>query len=103
MENIYTSNLNFITQTGIVIVEFYGNGCMNCQIMLPILTQLEATMPYIRFYRVNADTYSNLVQRYNITSLPSLLLFRNGYLLTTIIGVKSVAILRKRIERILFS
>ena len=57
MENVNTINLNHLTQLGTVIVEFYGNGCMNCKIMAPILSQLEVTMPYIRFYRVNADTY----------------------------------------------
>ena len=102
MENVDTTNLNHLNQLGMVIVEFYGNGCMNCKIMAPILSQLEVTMPYIRFYRVNADTYPKLVGRYNVTSLPSLLLFRNGKHLTTIIGVKSLTFLRNHIKNILF-
>ncbi len=88
MEEIYTTDLYSVTQMGNVIVEFYGNGCLNCQMMAPILSNLEQAMPNVRFYRINADAYPNLVQHYQVTSLPTLILFRNGQRISTIVGVK---------------
>ena len=52
--------------TGKVVIEFYGNGCLNCQMMEPIMHELETTMPDIRFYHINADNSPDLVQKYQI-------------------------------------
>lgn len=101
MENIYTTDLTPLTAAGKVIIEFYGNGCLNCQMMTPILSNLERTMYDIKFYRINADDYPNLVRAYHITSLPCLLIFRDGQLLSTIVGVKPIMTLQMQIEDIL--
>ncbi len=90
-----------LTSVGNVVIEFYGDGCLNCQMMTPILNNLELLMPHVRFYRINADANQNLVAQYQITSLPSLLIFRNGQLLSRIIGVKPIHTLRKMIEETL--
>ena len=93
--------MNNFDFTGKVVIEFYGDGCLNCQMMAPILKNLEQTMPGVRFYRVNADYHPELVRQYQITSLPSLLLFRNGRKLSTIIGMKSQLTVQMLIEDIL--
>ena len=91
-------NLNF---KGKVVIEFYGNGCLNCQIMSPIINNLEHMMPDVSFYRINADENPNLVHQYQITSIPSLLLFHDGKLLSKIIGVKSQLSLQMLIDNTL--
>lgn len=101
MENIYTTDLTSLTSSGKVIIEFYGNGCLNCQMMSPILDNLEHVLYDVQFYRINADDYPNLIHAYHITSLPSLLIFRDGQLLSTIVGVKPVMTLQMQIEDIL--
>ena len=90
--------MDFIDFSGYVMIEFYGEGCFNCQMMAPIINNLESRFPRIRFYRINADQHSDLIHRYQITSLPSLLLFRNGKLLTTIIGMKTQSVLERIIN-----
>ncbi len=83
--------------TGKVVLEFYDTGCLNCQMMAPIIAHLEHSMPNIRFYRINADTRPDLVQQYQITSLPTLLLFNRGQKLSTIVGAKSERVLSQMI------
>lgn len=89
--------MDYFDFTGKVIIEFYGNGCLNCQMVAPIISNLEREFPYIRFYRINADLRPDLVQKYQVTSIPSLLLFRNGQKVSTIIGAKPYHILRMMI------
>lgn len=101
MENISAADFTQQTATGKVVVEFYGTGCLNCQMMAPILSNLEPTFPEVRFYRVNADEYPALVQKYQVTSLPTLLLFRHGQILPAIVGVKSPQILQRLIDQTL--
>ena len=101
MEKIYTTDLTALTQAGKVVIEFYGNGCLNCQMMTPILNQMENVFPAIRFYRVNADENPELVQKYQVMSLPTLLLFRHGEMLSAIVGVKPSQTLQKLIDQTL--
>ncbi len=97
METICTTDITPLIQTGKVMIEFYGDGCLNCQMMTPVLNQLEYIMPNVRFYRINVDICKNLIHQFNINSLPTLLLFHNGQLLLKTIGVKTVDTLRKLI------
>ena len=87
--------------SGKVIIEFYGEGCFNCQLMTPVLKNLERIMSDVRFYRINADYHPKLVQQYQVTSLPSLIHFRDGRMLSTIVGQKSQLALQMMIEDIL--
>ena len=87
--------------TNLVILEFYGEGCLNCQLMKPVLTNLEHDFPSIRFYHIDADAHHDLVQHYQITSIPCLLIFQQGQKLAEITGVKSQNTLEQIIKGIL--
>ena len=91
-------NFNF---NGKVIIEFYEDNCFNCQMMQPILKELEFLFPDIRFYRVNTDIHRDLINYYHITSLPTLVLLHNGQRLAKIIGSKSLSVLQREINKIL--
>ena len=101
MENITPALIADLTDNGKVVLEFYGNGCLNCQMMQPILTDLEQTFPDVRFYCLNADRYTAIAQHYQISSLPTLLLIRHGKILSKIVGVKTATYLRSQIDQIL--
>ncbi|MBO4726618.1 MAG: thioredoxin family protein [Clostridia bacterium] len=81
-----------------VVIEFYGNGCLNCQLMEPIMREIKSALPDIHFSRINADTNLDLVQRYQITSLPTLLMLRNEQIVGKIVGVKSSSTLYHQIN-----
>ena len=93
--------MDYFDFTGKVVIEFYTTGCLNCQMMSPIIANLEHLMPDIRFYRVNADIHPDLVQKYQVISIPSLVLFRNGQKLSTIVGTKPQATLQAMINNLL--
>ena len=90
-----------IDLAGKVVIEFYGQGCLNCQMMTPIINNLEKDFPDVRFYRVNADDHHALVQQYQVASLPTLLLFRHGQILGRIVGVKAQQTLHNLIDQTL--
>ena len=93
--------MEFFDFNGKVVLEFFGNSCLNCQMMTPIMNNIEYIMSNIRFYRINADARPDLVQKFNITSLPTLLLFNNNQLVSTIVGVKSQHVLQAIINQAL--
>lgn len=99
MEEITANKFNLVTQTGKVVVEFFGVDCLNCQMMAPILNQLESIFPGIQFYQINVNEYPALSKQYKIHSLPTLLLFQYGQHLSSVIGVKSLSTLQKILDQ----
>ena len=93
--------MEYFDFSGKVIIEFYSDGCLNCQMMAPIIKSLEYYFPDIRFYRINADQRPDLTQKHQVTSIPSLLLFHNGRKLTTIVGAKPEHLIRNIIHNTL--
>lgn len=63
----------------LVLVDFYSDSCVPCKRLSPILADLEESYEdQIVVGKVNALFEEDLVQKYDITSTPTVLLFKNG-------------------------
>ena len=61
-----------------VVVDFWAPWCGPCQMMTPAFAQAAAAMPAVRFAKINTQTETTLGQRFNIRSIPTLILFVGG-------------------------
>ena len=62
-----------------VLVDFYAPWCGPCQMMAPILEQVNAQMKQkLRVVKINTETYPQLASNYGIQALPTLVLFKHG-------------------------
>lgn len=83
-----------------VVVDFYAEWCGPCQIMAPILKALAKRLRgKVVFLKVNVDRARKLTARFNIMSVPTLLIFKKGKPVERIVGVLHPKILEKRILR----
>lgn len=98
MEDVNTLNFDKVTARGKIVVEFYGRGCFNCRMAEPVINDLVRQNTKLRFIRVNADANLALIHRYHIVSLPTLLCFKDGQVLTSIVGVKPLAVLQEELN-----
>ncbi len=62
-----------------VLVDFYAPWCGPCQMMGPILDEVNRRLNgQVRVVKINTDKYPQLASRYQIGALPTLVLFQNG-------------------------
>ena len=85
-----------------VLVDFYADWCGPCKMMMPIVDKMaEKYDGKIKVGKVNSDEENQLAAKYNIMSIPSFLLFKNGELVDTLTGAMPADILAGKLDSLL--
>ena len=72
-----------------VLVDFWAVWCGPCQMMAPILHELETEMPDVQIGKVNVDEQMDLARQCRVVSIPTLIIFKNGQEVQRMVGVTS--------------
>ena len=82
------------------IIKFWANGCGNCKAMEPIMAQLKSEFPNITFKDANTADVPDDVEKYEISSLPTLVFLRDGAFADKMVGLKPKSLISKKILEI---
>ncbi len=74
---------------GAAVVDFYADWCGPCRMLAPILEELANEDHELKICKVNTDEAPSLAIKYGIDRIPTLLVFKNGVLVNTLMGVQS--------------
>ncbi|MBM7569053.1 thioredoxin family protein [Paenibacillus sacheonensis] len=102
MEVISLTKENFQAQIdqGITLVDFFGLECESCQKQLPVDEELaEEIRHQATVVKVDIEQEIELAAEYGVMSTPTLMLFKDGYQVETMIGLQSKEKLRQTILR----
>ena len=72
-----------------VLVDFWAVWCGPCQMMAPILHELETEMPDVQIGKVNVDEQMDLARQFRVVRIPTLIIFKNGQEVQRMVGVTS--------------
>jgi thioredoxin 1 len=87
---------NFVDETGkgVVMVDFWATWCVPCRAMAPVIEEIAGqTIGKVKVGKVDIDQNGPLANRFGIQSIPTVLIFKDGKLVETFIGVQSKAAL----------
>ena len=83
------------------VIDFFATWCGPCRMVGPILEDLKNELgENVRVYKIDVDQNPALASRYNVRSVPTLMIFKNGKLQWRESGVRRKAELKKVIQAI---
>jgi thioredoxin 1 len=80
-----------------VLVDFWADWCPPCRAMNPVI---ESVAKDFKVCKVNVDTNNELATHYRISSIPALLIFKDGQVAARHVGVTAEATLRAEMQRL---
>lgn len=90
MAVIHLDKNNFETEVlktkGLVMVDFYAQWCGPCKTTGPIIEQLAEEVNNVKFVKVDVDQNQELSSRYQVFSIPTFLIFRDGRVVNQFVG-----------------
>ncbi len=85
-----------------VMVDFWATWCAPCRAIEPIIEKLAQEYEgKVKFCKVNVDESRKLPLEYSIRSIPTLLFFKNGRVVNSIIGAVPPSEIKKVLENLL--
>lgn len=73
-----------------VVVDFWANWCGPCKALVPILDEVEKEMgDKVVFAKLNVDEDIDTARSYGVMTIPTLIIFKNGKNVASLIGLKS--------------
>jgi thioredoxin 1 len=87
-----------------VFVDFWAEWCGPCRMVSPVVEELSNDYDgKVKFVKVNVDEANELASKYNIFSIPTLAIFKNGKLVNQQVGAASKDSYKNMIEKTLVS
>ncbi len=106
MSEIILTDANFeqevLQQKGVVLVDFWAPWCGPCRMLAPVVEELSAQYAgKIKVGKLNTDEGPQTSAKYGITSIPTIIFFKDGTVAGQINGLQSKAALEERINSLL--
>ena len=92
MELLNKDNFKSSISNGVVVVDFFAEWCGPCKQLAPYLTKKEEELPWVKFFKVDTEENDILTSLYQIRSLPTVVIFKNGIEQERVVGFSSTVI-----------
>jgi len=81
-----------------VVLDFYSDYCNPCKMLMKDLDELTYGLSYIKIQKLNIMDNYDLTEKYNIMSVPTLVLLKNNEVLASYVGYRGKEDLKKFLQ-----
>ena len=91
-----------INSDKVTVVDFFADWCGPCRKLSPIMDEIEQELTEkVKFTKINTDNNIELAQNYQISGIPTLLVFKNGEMVERMVGLMPKSSIIMNIEKYL--
>ena len=84
-------NFDSVTSSGLVLVDFWATWCGPCRMQAPVLEKLDAELQgSVKICKVDVDENPGLAQRFGVSSIPTLVVIRDGKAVKGVVGLHNL-------------
>lgn len=80
------------------LLDFYADWCGPCQQMKPVIEELEKELSDVKFTKINIDENHAQAQQYNVMSIPTFIITKNGKITDQLTGAQSKQALSDKLK-----
>jgi thioredoxin 1 len=97
MTEITESNFD-PTKHAVCVVDFWAPWCAPCHAQLPVLKKLAEELTNIPFFKANIEQNRSMVSQYEISSIPCIIIFKDGKVGLKMVGFQSESKLKDALQ-----
>lgn len=86
-----------VNSKGTVLIDFWATWCGPCRMLSPIVNDVAATHPELKVGKVNIDEQPDLANQFNVMSIPTLIVFKDGQKVNESVGL----VAKEKIEELI--
>ncbi len=72
------SKYDELMQADYAVIDFFAEWCGPCRMLGPVIEKISEAHPEYNLYKLNIDDFSDLAEKHNVQSIPTIIYFKNG-------------------------